>query len=84
MKNDPYKKAGVDIKAGNDLVDKIRKDVASTFDKNVLGGIGSFSGFYSLPKGFKNPVLVACTDGCLLYTSPSPRDLTASRMPSSA
>ena len=35
MKNDPYKKAGVDIKAGNDLVNKIRKDVASTFDKNV-------------------------------------------------
>ena len=63
MKNDPYKKAGVDIKAGNDLVDKIRKDVASTFDKNVLGGIGNFSGLYSLPKGFKNPVLVACTDG---------------------
>ena len=63
MKNDPYKKAGVDIKAGNDLVDKIRKDVASTFDKNVLGGIGTFSGFYSLPKGFKNPILVACTDG---------------------
>ena len=63
MKNDPYKKAGVDIKAGNDLVDKIKKDVAGTFDKNVLSGIGSFSGFYSLPKGFKNPVLVACTDG---------------------
>ena len=63
MKNDPYKKAGVDIKAGNDLVDKIKKDVASTFDKNVLGEIGSFSGFYSLPKGLKNPVLVACTDG---------------------
>ena len=63
MKNDPYKKAGVDIKAGNDLVDKIKKDLANTFDKNVLGGIGSFSGFYSLPKGFKNPVLVACTDG---------------------
>ena len=63
MKNDPYKKAGVDIQAGNNLVDKIRKDVASTFDRNVLGGIGSFSGFYSLPKGFKNPVLVACTDG---------------------
>ena len=53
MKNDPYKKAGVDIKAGNDLVDKIRKDVASTFDKNVLGGIGSFSGFYSLLKVLK-------------------------------
>ena len=63
MKNDPYKKAGVDIKAGNDLVNKIKGDVAKTFDKNVLGDIGSFSGFYSLPKGLKNPVLVACTDG---------------------
>ena len=63
MKNDPYKKAGVDIKAGNDLVYKIKKDVASTFDKNVLGNIGSFSGFYSLPKGYKDPILVACTDG---------------------
>ena len=63
MKNDPYKKAGVDIKAGNDLVNKIKGDVAKTFDKNVLGDIGSFSGFYTLPKGFKNPVLVACTDG---------------------
>ena len=63
MKNDPYKKAGVDIKAAKDLVNKIKGDVAKTFDKNVLGDIGSFSGFYSLPKGFKNPVLVACTDG---------------------
>ena len=63
MKNDPYKNAGVDIRAGNDLVDKIKKDVASTFDKNVLNEIGGFSGFYSLPKGFKDPVLVACTDG---------------------
>ena len=63
MKNDPYKKAGVNIKAGNDLVYKIKKDVASTFDKNVLGNIGSFSGFYSLPKGYKDPILVACTDG---------------------
>ena len=35
MKNDPYKKAGVDIKAGNDLVNKIKGDVAKTFDKNV-------------------------------------------------
>ena len=53
MKNDPYKNAGVDIKAGNDLVYKIKKDVASTFDKNVFGNIGSFSGFYCLPKGLK-------------------------------
>ena len=67
MKNDPYKKAGVDIKAGNDLVDKIKKDVAGTFDKNVLGEIGSFSGFYSFPKGFKNPVLVSDTRFLFFY-----------------
>ena len=53
MKNDPYKKAGVDIKAGNDLVDKIRKDVASTFDKNVLGGIEAFQVFILFLKVLK-------------------------------
>ena len=63
MKNDPYKKAGVDINAGNMLVEKIKKDVFSTFNENVMAEIGGFSGLYSLPKGFKNPVLVACTDG---------------------
>ena len=63
MRNDPYKKAGVDIKAGNMLVDKIKKDVTGTFDKNVLTNFGGFSGLYSLPKGLKDPVLVACTDG---------------------
>jgi len=34
-----------------------------TFDKNVIGGIGSFAGAYALPLGYKNPVLLSATDG---------------------
>ena len=67
MKNDPYKKAGVDIKAGNDLVDKIRKDVASTFDKNVLGGIGSFSGFYYMFIWFSYILMYSCRISIFFY-----------------
>ena len=61
--NDPYKSAGVDISAGNDLIDLIKKDVSSTQNNNVLGGIGGFAGMYKLGEDFKKPVLVACTDG---------------------
>ena len=61
--NDPYKSAGVDIQAGNDLVDKIKDDVASSHGPNVLGNIGGFAGMFKLDKGYKNPILVACTDG---------------------
>ena len=63
IENDPYKSAGVDIDAGNDLVDKIKKDVASSHNKNVLGNIGGFAGMYELSKNYNEPVLVACTDG---------------------
>jgi len=63
IENDPYKLAGVDIDAGNDLVDKIKKDVASSHNKNVLGNIGGFAGMYELSKNYNEPVLVACTDG---------------------
>ncbi len=58
-----YKDAGVDIDAGDDLVEQIKPFVAKTFDKNVLGGIGSYSGAYALPTGYKEPVLLASTDG---------------------
>lgn len=58
-----YKDSGVDIDAGNDFVNVIKPLVKSTFNANVLGGIGSFSGAYALPKGFKNPALLAATDG---------------------
>ena len=63
IENDPYKLAGVDIEAGEDLIKKIKKDVASTHDSNVIGNIGGFAGMFKLPKEFQNPILVACTDG---------------------
>ena len=44
MANISYKDAGVDIDAGNEFVEAIKADVKSTFDANVIGGIGSFAG----------------------------------------
>ena len=58
-----YKDAGVDIDAGNAFVENIKPYVKSTFDSNVIGGIGSFAGAYALPQGYKEPVMLAATDG---------------------
>ena len=58
-----YKDAGVDIDAGNDFVEAIKEEVKSTFDENVIGGIGSFAGAYALPSGYREPVLLSATDG---------------------
>ncbi len=63
MSNISYKDAGVDIDAGNEFVEAIKNDVKSTFDKNVIGGIGSFAGAYALPTGYKEPVILSATDG---------------------
>ena len=63
MEKVSYKDAGVDIDAGNDFVEAIKADVKSTFDKNVIGGIGSFAGAYALPTGYKEPVILSATDG---------------------
>jgi len=63
IENDPYKSAGVDIEAGEDLIKKIKNDVASTHGTNVIGNIGGFAGMFKLPKEFQDPILVACTDG---------------------
>lgn len=63
MSDISYKDAGVDIDAGNAFVDAIKADVKSTFDKNVIGGIGSFAGAYALPTGYKEPVILSATDG---------------------
>ncbi len=63
MANISYKDAGVDIDAGNEFVEDIKADVKSTFDNNVIGGIGSFAGAYALPSGYKEPVLLSATDG---------------------
>ena len=58
-----YKDAGVDIDAGNSFIEDIKDDVKSTFDSNVIGGIGSFAGAYALPSGYKEPVILSATDG---------------------
>jgi phosphoribosylformylglycinamidine cyclo-ligase len=59
-----YKKAGVDIDAGNEFVRCIRSLVRSTFRPEVLTDIGGFSGLFRFdPKKYKDPVLVAGTDG---------------------
>ncbi len=58
-----YKDAGVDIDQGNAFVENIKPFVKSTFDNNVIGGIGSFAGAYELPSGYKQPVMLAATDG---------------------
>ncbi|MEO1958186.1 MAG: phosphoribosylformylglycinamidine cyclo-ligase [Nautiliaceae bacterium] len=58
-----YKDAGVDIDAGNSLVERIKPFVKETFNENVIGGIGSFAGAFRLPSGYKKPVLLSATDG---------------------
>ena len=60
-----YKSSGVDISEGNRAVELMKSKVKSTYDKNVIGDLGSFSGLYSL-KDFmtmKEPVLLSSTDG---------------------
>ena len=66
MKKIDYKSAGVDIDAGNKSVDLIKNSVKSTFNKNVLTGIGSFGSLYNLKNIFaeyENPILVQSIDG---------------------
>ena len=58
-----YKSAGVDVTRGYRLVELIKKGAAATYDENVPAGLGSFGGFYNIPAGYKEPVLVAGTDG---------------------
>ena len=58
-----YKDAGVDIDAGNALVDRIKPLAKSTSRKEVIGGIGGFAALCTIPTGYKEPVLVSGTDG---------------------
>ena len=58
-----YKDAGVDIDAGNALVEKIKGAVKRTKRPEVMGGLGGFGSVFQLPTGYKEPVLVAGTDG---------------------
>ncbi len=58
-----YRQAGVDIEASERAVEGIKSLVKRTFDENVLSQLGGFSGFYSIPQEYKEPVLVSATDG---------------------
>lgn len=58
-----YREAGVDVEAGRDFVQRIRSMVEATHRPEVLGHLGGFSGFFQLPTGYREPVLVSGTDG---------------------
>ena len=58
-----YRDAGVDIEAGDALVEDIKPFAKRTMRPEVLAGIGGFGSLFEVPKKFKNPVLVSGTDG---------------------
>lgn len=58
-----YKDAGVDIDAGEELVERIKGPVKRTSRPEVIGGLGGFGALTRIPKGYKEPVLVSGTDG---------------------
>ncbi|MCK9562999.1 MAG: phosphoribosylformylglycinamidine cyclo-ligase [Bacteroidales bacterium] len=58
-----YKDAGVDIDAGNALVERIKSVTRKTRRAEVISGLGGFGALCKLPAGYKNPVLVSGTDG---------------------
>ena len=58
-----YMDSGVNIEAGNNLIEKIKPHAKSTFRKEVLGGLGGFGSMFEMPNHINNPVLVSGTDG---------------------
>lgn len=58
-----YKDAGVDIDAGDALVDRIKPLAKKTLREGVLAGIGGFGALFEVPKRYREPVLVSGTDG---------------------
>jgi phosphoribosylformylglycinamidine cyclo-ligase len=58
-----YRDAGVDIDAGDALVDRIKPFAKKTLRDGVLGGIGGFGALFEVPKKYREPVLVSGTDG---------------------
>lgn len=58
-----YRDAGVDIDAGDALVERIKPLARRTLREGVLGGIGGFGALFEIPKRYKEPVLVSGTDG---------------------
>lgn len=58
-----YKDAGVNIDAGNELVDRIKPVVKATKRPEVMGGLGGFGALCAIPQKYKQPILVSGTDG---------------------
>ena len=58
-----YRAAGVDVAAGERAVDLMRAHVDSTRRPEVVGGLGGFGGAFAIPAGYREPLLVASTDG---------------------
>ena len=58
-----YRDAGVNIDAGNELVERIKKVSAATSRPGVLGNLGGFGAMFKLPTNYDSPVLVSGTDG---------------------
>ena len=59
-----YKQAGVDVEAGDALVERIKPMAARTARPEVVSGVGGFGGLFALPPGkYQEPVLVSGTDG---------------------
>src|SRR4029078_5096825 len=58
-----YRDAGVDIDAGDALVERIKPYAKRTLRPGVLAGIGGFGALFEIPQGYREPVLVSGTDG---------------------
>jgi len=58
-----YKDAGVDIDAGNKLIDKIKPHAARTKRNGVVDGLGGFGALFEIPERYQSPMLVSGTDG---------------------
>ncbi|MBX3664283.1 MAG: phosphoribosylformylglycinamidine cyclo-ligase [Burkholderiales bacterium] len=58
-----YRDAGVDIDAGDALVDRIKPHAKRTLRPGVMAGIGGFGALFAMPRGYREPVLVSGTDG---------------------
>jgi phosphoribosylformylglycinamidine cyclo-ligase len=61
--SDSYKSAGVDITAGYQSIQLIKKHIERTNTEGVIGDTGGFGGLFALPGGYKEPVLISGTDG---------------------
>ena len=58
-----YRRSGVDVEAGDRAVELMRAHVDSTRRPEVVGGLGGFGGAFTIPAGYREPLLVASTDG---------------------